>query len=150
MKYERWIGSHKWETSDESVDGNLSFNERRHTETQDLDDLIHWLEYANTGYPAARQSADQEEHWGKLVRNLLCEKLIKEFDVFYDYALGSEWYKFECTCSNCNYGMRGSIFIPIADCFHNTKVTIDIVCDCLEGREPDLLQYIEDKIGDWY
>ena len=150
MKYERWIGSHNWETSNQSIDGYPSLNDRCKTDIQDLDDLVHWLEYANTGYPAARQSAGQEEHWAKLVRNLLCERLIKEFDVFHDYALSSEWYKFECTCSNCNYGMRGSIFISIADCVQHTKVTIDTLCDCLEGRELDLLQYIEDKIGDWY
>ena len=143
MKYERWVGSHNWETSDESVDGNLSFNERCHTETQDLDDLVCWLEYANTGYPAARQSAGQEEHWGKLVRNILCEKLIKEL-VFFEYNT------FKCECTICNYIIRGTIYVPEWDCIQNTTVTIDNLCDCLEGREPDLLQYIEDKIGDWY
>ena len=82
MGYERWVGSHGRVRSDESVNGNFSFNDRCHTDTQDIDDLIHWLEYANTGYPAARQSVDQEEHWAKLVKNLLCEKLVKDFKFF--------------------------------------------------------------------
>lgn len=141
MKYERWVGSHNWETSDQSIDGNLSFNERCHTDTQGLDDLIHWLEYANTGYPAARQSVDQEEYWAKLVRNLLCEKLIWELVFFKDNT-------FRCKCVHCHHIMEGTMYIPETDCVQYTRVTIDTLCDCLKGREPDLLQYIEDKIGD--
>lgn len=143
MKYKRWIGSHDWETSNQSIDGYPSFNDRCKTDIQDLDDLVHWLEYANTGYPAARQSVDQEEHWGKLVRNLLCEKLIWELVFF-----GAN--TFRCKCTHCNHIIEGTIYIPEMDHVKNTIVTIDTLCDCFEGREPDLLQYIEDKIGDWY
>lgn len=142
MKYERWIGSHNWETSNQSIDGYPSFNDRCKTDIQDLDDLVCWLEYANTGYPAARQSAAQEERWGKLVRNILCERLIQELVFFADNT-------FQCKCVHCYNKMRGTIHIPEKDYIKNTTVTIDTVCDCLKGRESDLLQYIEDKIGDW-
>lgn len=37
-----------------------------------LDGLLTWLEYGRTsGYPAARQSREQEEHWADLLRGAL-------------------------------------------------------------------------------
>ena len=143
MKYERWVGSHNWKRSTDIIDGYPSRNERSQTDIQDLDDLVHWLEYANTGYPAARQSVDQEEYWAKLLRNLLCNKLIKNLMFYHDNT-------FDCKCTQCNHLMKGTIYIPEKDYVKNTTVTIGMLCDCLEKRESDLLQYIEDKIGDWY
>ena len=143
MKYERWIGSHNWERSTDIIDGYPSRNERSQTDIQDLDDLINWLEYNNTGYPAMRQTVKQEEHWGKLIRNLLCEKLIWELVFFKDNT-------FRCKCIHCHHIMEGTIHIPEKGYVKNTTVTIGMLCDCLKEREPDLLQYIEDKIGDWY
>ena len=130
MKYERWIGSHGCVSSDERVDGNLSFNDRSHTETQDIDDLIHWLEYANTGYPAARQSVDQEEYWAKLLRNLLCEDLVKHLVFFNDYT-------FECRCKLCNLKFNGDITTD------GLKLGINNVpCEHIKDRFSDIVQYI--------
>ena len=132
MEHKRWVGSHGCVSSDESVDGKLSFNERCHTETQDIDDLIHWLEYANTGYPAARQTVDQEEYWAKLLRNLLCEKLIKNLAFFNNNT-------FECRCKLCNLKFNGTITDEI-------NLGVDIVpCIHIKGRFPDVVQHILDK-----
>ncbi|MCK5386528.1 MAG: hypothetical protein KAJ39_05050 [Gammaproteobacteria bacterium] len=139
MKHKRWIGSYEWETADQNIDRNLSFNERCHTETQDIDDLIHWLEYANTGYPAARQSVDQEEYWAKLIRNLLCEKLIKHL-VFFDDS------SYQCNCSHCNAIFRGTVYHEDVT---DVTVTIGMLCEHLESRKTDILLYIEDKMGEW-
>ena len=135
MKHERWIGSNDWETINESINGNLSFNERCHTETQDLDDLIHWLEYANTGYPAARQTVDQEEYWAKLLRGLLCEKLIKELHFLKDGCA------FEFRCSKCNKLVRGLVYNKDKEC----PVSMAGLCSCLTPRIPDICVHILNK-----
>jgi hypothetical protein len=39
---------------------------------RDLNDLLTWLEYGRTsGYVAARESREQEEHWADLLRELM-------------------------------------------------------------------------------
>ena len=130
MEHKRWVGSHGCVSSDESVDGKLSFNERCHTETQDIDDLIHWLEYANTGYPAARQTVDQEEYWAKLLRNLLCEKLIKNLAFFNNNT-------FECRCKLCNLKFNGHITTD------GKNIGIDKTpCIHIKNRFLDIIQYI--------
>ena len=101
IKHNRWIGNHDGKTSNQYVDGYSSFNERCKADTQDLDDLIHWLEYANTGYPAARQSVEQEEHWAELLRDLQCEKLVKELEF--------NAYYYKCKCSVCDNTVSGRI-----------------------------------------
>lgn len=41
---------------------------------RDLNDLVAWLEYGRTsGYIAARESKEQEEHWAQLLRELIAE-----------------------------------------------------------------------------
>ena len=48
------------------------FNERRINNKQNLHDLIRWLEYGKTtGYIAARQRKEQEEHWADQLKELL-------------------------------------------------------------------------------
>ena len=133
MIHERWVGSHgNWKRSNESIDGYPSRNERSQTDTQDLDDLITWLEYGKTsGNIAMRQSQKQEEYWGKLVRSIICEKLTEELAFFED---GS----FEFICSQCGYITCGS---STGDDF---ILTSDL-CKCLASRESDILQYVAYK-----
>jgi hypothetical protein len=134
MEHKRWVGIHDWERSNDIIDGYPSFNERTQTNTRDLDDLIHWLEYANTGYPAARQTVDQEEYWAGLLRNLLCEKLIKELIVFDDNS-------FECKCSVCDARVRGWVHDE-----ETCEPTINCTfCEHLYLRENDIYQYIFHK-----
>lgn len=132
MKYKRWVGSHNWERSTDIIDGYPSRNERSQTDTQDLDDLINWLEYNNTGYPAMRQSVTQEEYWAKLVRNLLCKKLVRELVFFEDNS-------FQCRCNYCNDKILGIICIQ----GQNISVKISVKCECIEYRITDILTYIE-------
>ena len=101
MEYEKWVGSHNWNRADDVIDGYPSFNERCRTDTQDLDNLIRWLEYASTGYPAARQTICQEEYWAGLLRNLLCKELIKELMFFSNNT-------FRVRCALCNDELEGT------------------------------------------
>ena len=135
MEYERWIGSHDWKRSDDVIDGYPSRNERNQTDTLDLDDLIHWLEYAHTGFPAARHSIQQEEHWAELIRNMLCEKLVHQLIFFEDNT-------FECRCNHCNNIIRGNVYDDIT-------VTISFGCDCITPRELDISAYILNQYGEW-
>lgn len=141
MEYKRWAGKHDWKTANEtmndSIDGDLSFNERCHTETQNLDDLIRWLEYANTGYPATRQTVDQEEYWARLLRNLLCEKLIKNLAFFNNNT-------FECKCKSCNLKFNGTITTD------GKNIEIDKTpCIHIKNRFLDIIQYILSEFEEW-
>ena len=133
MIHERWVGSHgNWKRSNESINRYSSRNERSQTDTQDLDDLIIWLEYGKTsGNIAARQSQEQEEYWGKLVRNILCEKLVKELVFFKD----GPFEYFHIICSQCGKTMCGSIT-------DNDFIVTNVFCKCLSSRESDILQYV--------
>jgi hypothetical protein len=135
MEHKRWIGSHDWKRSTDVVDGYPSFNERGKTETQDLDDIIVWLEYGITsGYIAARQSKGQEEYWAELLRNLLCEKLIKELIIFDNNS-------FECKCCVCDAVIKGWIHDE-----ETCEPTINCTfCEHLYLRENDIYQYIFHK-----
>lgn len=138
MEHKRWIGSHEWKRSTDVIDGYPSFNERRKTETQDLDDIIIWLEYGKTsGYIAARQSKEQEEYWAGLIRNILCEKLIKELMFFSDNT-------FQFKCTHCNDILRGTI---IND--EKNIRTDSIMCEHIEKRYLDIFQYVLSEFGEW-
>jgi hypothetical protein len=148
MEHKGWVGSHDWKRSTDVVDGYPSFNERGktetqdlddiivwQTETQDLDDIIVWLEYGKTsGYIAARQSKKQEEHWAGLIRNILCEKLIKELIIFDDNS-------FECKCCVCDAVIKGWVHDE-----ETCEPTINCTfCEHLYLRENDIYQYIFHK-----
>ena len=130
MTTNKWLGSEPCETTSESINGHPSFNERCHTNSQNIDDLIHWLEYANTGYPAVRQSVDQEEYWAKLLRNLICEHLIKDLVFFIDNA-------FIFKCSHCNAIVEGNITPEEM----NVGI-IKVPCEHIKDRFPDIIQHI--------
>ena len=50
------------------------FQERIKTNTQNLDDLVRWLEYGKTtGFTAIRNSREQEELWGLQLKELLAK-----------------------------------------------------------------------------
>lgn len=138
MKHTIWIGSHNWERSTDIINGYPSFNERTQTNTQDLDDLIHWLEYTHTGYPAARQSVKQEEYWAKLIRNILCEKLIKELVFFEDNS-------FQCRCCLCNDRIIGIVCVQN----ENISIKVSIKCNCIDSKMTDILNYIECKFKEF-
>ena len=133
MTTNKWVGSAPCEWTNESINGELSFDERSHTDSQNLDDLIHWLEYANTGYPAVRQSVDQEEHWAKLLRNLICETLINDLVFFIDNT-------FIFRCSHCNTIVEGNITAEGM----NVGI-IKVPCEHIKDRFPDIIQHITYK-----
>lgn len=136
MEHKRWIGRHgNWERSNESVDGYPSRNERNKTDTLDLDDLINWLEYAHTGYHAARRTIEQEEHWARLLRDMLCESLVKSLIFWGEYRFGFQ-------CKECYTINRG--FINVAESNKSTIVMTE-KCDCLKSRKSDMEYYILNK-----
>lgn len=141
MIHRRWIGSHDWKRSTDVINGYPSRNERSQTDTQDLDDLIIWLEYGKTsGYIAARQSKEQEEYWGKLVRGILCRELIIELKFFHD----GPFNYFHIICSQCERTMCGSVMFGESNT-GNDAIFTNNLCECLVSRESDILQYVIDE-----
>lgn len=138
MEPKRWIGSHDWKRANDVIDGYPSRNERSQTDTEDLDDLINWLEYGKTsGYIAARNSKEQEEHWATLLRNLLCKDLIKELMFFGDNT-------FRVRCALCNNELSGTITKD----GHNIGIDT-IPCEHLKDRFLDIIQYILNQYEEW-
>jgi hypothetical protein len=57
----------------EPRDTNPMFN-RQAQPLRDLNELVDWLEYGKTsGFIAARESKEQEEHWAQLLGTLMAE-----------------------------------------------------------------------------
>ena len=59
MEHKAWIKN--WD----------GYRDRSVLQQRNLDDLIRWLEYNHTGFPATRCSEEQENFWAKQLRALM-------------------------------------------------------------------------------
>lgn len=55
-------------------EGHDGYKERAQNDQRNLHDLVRWLEYHKTGFPASRCSTEQEQYWADQLKKLLGNK----------------------------------------------------------------------------
>lgn len=135
----RWIGSNNPNGFDTAESG---FNRRCKENRQDLDDLIHYLEYVkDTGRQATRVDIKQEEHWATLIRDLLVEKIIKNVTSEGLFGLfGGSYEIVRYECAKCESPAWVSL-----DSKSKQIIAMSEGCTCgtVKMRIADIVDYIE-------
>lgn len=138
----RWIGSggEVKNTGVKDLTGT-SHNERGKTRTENLDDMIHYLEYAKySGGQAARVDVEQEEYWATLLRHLLMEKFIYNIYPIYEER------KIIGVVFHCNCGYESEVRFIHSDFKVGNQDSCEITKRCRCGftkeRENDILEYL--------
>lgn len=133
-------------------DSNLEWRKRAKTNTRNLDDLIHYFEYAkDTGYTAARVDLEQEEYWAILLRRLLMKDVINYLVPLYDQSVNNMLIGIKFTCSNCGHeGELTSVYNELK-VGNKDDYEISMHCDCslTRIREEDIKKYLEDIMNEW-
>ena len=87
--------------------GFEGFRERHKNQKLNLSDLVRWLQYTRTsGFPASRESEEQEIFWGDQLQELLdglntatiqCVKCGKKYEINFDrWKYGETFHCYEC------------------------------------------------------
>lgn len=136
----RWIGSNGIVENTGAKDlTGTSYNERSKTRIKNLDDMIHYLEYAKySGEQAARVDVEQEEYWAKLLRHLLVEKIIQIDSLIRDDSGILVGMTFNCL--KCNWHSKIERGIEFYD------IESQCVCGNIKSRCDDIREYLVDII----
>jgi hypothetical protein len=140
----KWVGK--------MDDKNFEWQERAKTNTRNLDDLIHYLEYRkNTGYPAARVDFEQEEYWAMLLRRMLMKEVINNLVPFYDGNTHNKLTGIKFTCSNCGYRVELRYTHNEFNVGKQDDYEIGMHCNCglTKAREEDIKEYLGYMIDEW-
>jgi len=153
----RWKGSNDVVKRTSVIDlTGTSFNERHKTNTRNLDDIIHYLEYAkDSGYQAARVDQEQEEYWATLIRHLLMDKVIRNLIPLYEEIgcppISSKILGIRFTCSNC--GCEGEMRFTHSNfkvgMQDGYEITQHCNCGVTKSRENDIIEYLKYVIQKW-
>lgn len=133
-------------------DKNDEWRERAKNNTRNLDDLIHYLEYAkDTGYPAARVDIEQEEYWAILLRRLLMKEVIGNLTPLYDEHEHNNLVGIIFVCSNCGYRGELGYVRNISKAGNQYSYEIMVHCNCgiTKERAEDIKDYLKYVIREW-
>lgn len=147
---EKWKGSSGEVRNLESIDlTGMSFNERCKKNKLNLDDMIHYLEYAkDSGYSAARVNIEQEEYWASLIRHLLMDKVVDLLVPLYENSMicGVRFVCQSCgTCGEMKY-VHNEFKVGNQDSY---EIIQHCHCSISKERENDIIEYLDYIIDRW-